>query len=220
MEPYDLDKFIRDKVKEAELAFPVNKREVRDRIWNGINRQLKLRPASWLKVAVLIVFLLIPAGVLVLQNTRQKYQIKDLRNQINLLQQDYRTMGKKLAQTQNQTPAIVHDTIMLIQPAVLTTRTDTLEVIRYITDTMVVYQQPKLAGSTNAYEDLAYPAADTGDAASELKHFSPPISEFILSDAKKDLRSKPGQSRSFSIIFGSVNTGKEDSQMNGIKAKL
>ncbi len=221
MELHDFDKFIRDKVQEVEQAFPKTNREERDRIWKVVNRQLdNSHGYSWIRIAAMIAFLLLPVGVLLLQNTRQKKQIANLRNQIVLLDKESRAFENILSQRQKQESAFVHDTIWLIQPAVLKTRTDTVEVIRYITDTVVVYQRSKLAGTSSADKELSYPAADIGVAASEMELSSPVKSEFILSDTPKDLQSSPGQSRSFSIVFGSGNTGKADYRMNGIKAKL
>jgi len=221
MKPLDLDGLIRKSIQEGENKVPLPEREERDRTWNRIRTRLENRPRhSWLRYAALILFLLVPAGVLMVQNTRQKFRIMDLRNQIIILQKQHRETGEKLAQIQNKEPVIVHDTVRLIQPAIIVSKTDTVEVTRYLADTVVVFKQSLLTGSPDADQRLAYPKIDPRDALPELDHTPPEKSEFILTRTKKDLRSKPGQSRSFSIVFGSGNAGNESSRISEIRAKL
>ncbi len=217
MEPLDLDGYIRDKLKEAAHSLPNENHERRDRIWKAVSHQLEIRPAPWLRVAAMIVFLLIPSGILILQNMQQKKQIAGLRKKIALLDKESSYPESPLARKQKEKTIIIHDTIRIIQPAVITTKTDTVEVMRYITDTVVVFRKPEFVLQDR---DSVFVPGSKNSGASDWDQPSPVISEYILAATPKDTKNSSYRSRSISIVFGSGDSRNTDSQMRGIKAKF
>ena len=218
MEPNSFDRYIRDQVREAEKCFPETDTVKRERIWNAISNQLGPgMTRGWYKYAALILLLLLPAYGLLVQNTRQKRIIADLKGKIAL--------HEKLAQTHNEQPAVKQveratamiDTVEIIRPGLIITQVDTVKIVEYIRDTVHIYNEP-----IPAEQDINMAHFDRSDqpglAEREQSSGDAGITEIFLTENFASAgEKKAGKTSSMKLVFGSKPQVQEFSPAVGTK---
>ncbi len=218
MEPNNFDRYIRDQVRDAEKGLPEVDISKRERIWNAISIQLGPgMTRSWYKYAALILFLLLPSYWLVVQNTRQKRIISDLKGEIAL--------HEKLAQTHNGQPAgkkeagvtAIHDTIEIIRPGLIITQVDTFKIVEYIRDTVLIYNE-----SMQAEQDISMAHFDKSDQPGVMEREQSSgetgITEIFLTENFASAgEKKTGKISSMKLVFGSKPQVQEFSPAVGTK---
>jgi hypothetical protein len=212
MEPHELDKYIGSKLRDAENARSEGAIDGMNRVWSTIEPQLKKRTSyQWMKMAAVILLLLMPSVFLMLRNREQGRQITLLNNKLTLIDRDYRQKLKTLAMNQTEKVVVQHDTLKLIRTVEKKVIPETVEIVRYVKDTVIIYQQPdNLVGSE--------PTVPPTNVLNSRLQESPVKTEYILS--KDALAKKKKKSHSFRISLGTGNNPSQSEPELAFKAKL
>lgn len=212
MEPHELDKYIGSKLRDAENARGKGAIDGMNRVWSAIEPQLVNRISfQWMKMAALILLLLMPSVFLVLRNREQGRQITLLNNKLTLIDRDYRQKLKTLAMNQTEKVVVQHDTLKRFRTVEKKVIPETVEIVRYVKDTVIIYQQPdNLVGSE--------PTVPLTNVLNSRLQESPVKTEYILS--KDALAKKKKKSHSFRISLGTGNNPSQSEPELAFKAKL
>jgi hypothetical protein len=215
MEPHELDKYIGSKIREAENARVDEDINGMNRVWSTIEPQLGNRTSyAWMKVAAVILLLMMPSVYLYLRNREQGRQIRTLNSKLALVEWDYR---QKLQALSNQAEKVLiqHDTVRQIHTIENKVIPETVEIVKYVTDTVIIYNQPDLARKLVESEPDVPPA----DGMNSARQESPLRTEYILS---KDANSakKRKNSRSFQISLGAGHKSAQTEPELAFKTKL
>ncbi len=141
MEPHELDKYIGSKLREAETARIDGDINGMNRVWSTIEPQLEKRSSfSWMKVAAVVLLLLMPSVYLYLRNREQVRQIRALNSKLTMIDRDYRQKLQALSLNQPEKVVVQHDTVKLIHTIEKKVIPETIETVKYVTDTVIIYQ--------------------------------------------------------------------------------
>jgi len=216
MEPHELDKYIGSKLREAENARGEGEMNGMNRVWSTIEPQLEKRTSiAWMKMAAVILLLLMPSVYMYLRNLEQGRQIIALNSRLTLIDRDYSQRLQALALNQPEKVVVQHDTVKLIRTVEKKIIPETVEIVKYVTDTVIIYQQPDKAGNL-VESELSLPP---DVVANSVWQESTMKTEYILSkDAS--LARKKKKSRTFQISLGAGNNSAQSEPEMAFKAKL
>ena len=96
MEPFDIDKIVREKLQETHDLHSVEMESARPFIWSAVQRQIgEKRPLTWLHLAAAVIFLITCFSV-VLFTIQQKHrsEISLLSDKMNQLEKSYRSQAE------------------------------------------------------------------------------------------------------------------------------
>ena len=96
MEPFDIDKIVREKLQETHDLHIVEMESARPFIWSAVQRQIgEKRPLTWLHLAAAVIFLITCFSV-VLFTVQKKHhnEMSLLSNKMNQLEQSYRSQAE------------------------------------------------------------------------------------------------------------------------------
>jgi hypothetical protein len=216
MEPHELDKYIGSKLSEAENARGEDEMNGMNRVWSAIEPQLEKRNSTaWMKMAAVILLLLIPSVYLYLRNREQGRQIRILNSRLSAIDRDYNQWLHTLALNQPEKVVVQYDTVKLIRTVEKKIIPETVEIVKYVTDTVIIYQQPDRAGNL-VESELSVPPDDvvnSGWQESTVK------TEYILSNDASSARKKK-KSRTFQISLGAGNHSAQSEPELALKTKL
>jgi hypothetical protein len=215
MEPHELDDYIVNKIREAEHAGGEVDVTGTGRVWSAIEPQLQTGISfSWIKIAALILLMLVPSVYLYLRNREQGRQLMTLSSKLTIIEKGYRQKLQAFAQNQPDHVVIQHDTVRLTRTVEKKIIPESVEIIRYVTDTVTVYQRPDNAEN----QAELVPAAPHADELNLNREESPAKAEYIL--AKDAPTHKKKKSRSFHISLGAGNSSPENEPELAFKTKL
>jgi hypothetical protein len=215
MEPHELDKYIASKLREAENARDVADRNRLNRVWSAIEPQLEKRSAfQWVKMAAVILLLLIPSVFLYLRNREQGREIIALNTKLSLIEKSYRQKLQAFTVNQPDKVIVQHDTIRLVRTIEKKIIPEEVEIIKYVRDTVVIYQQDYRAD--NLVETK--PAVSPSDEMSHSWQGSTLKTEYILSKDAPVRKKKKGHS--FQISLGAGNNSSQAEPELAFKTKL
>jgi hypothetical protein len=216
MEPHELDKYIRGKLREAENARDEGEINGKDRVWSAIEPQLEKRTSfRWVKMAAVILLLLMPSVYLYLRNREQGKQIMTLNNKLTIIERSYRQKLQAFRVNQPDKLVVLHDTVKLIRTVEKKVIPETVEIVKYVTDTVIIYQQAYREEEVVESE----PAVQHADVPNSSWQESPGKTEYILSkDATPDKKKK--KSRSFQISLGAGNNSSQSEPELAFKTRL
>jgi len=213
MEPHELDKYIGSKLREAENARGEGEINGMIRVWSAIEPQLEKRNSFQLvKMAAVILLLLMPSVYFYLRNRDQGSQIRTLNNKLTQIDRDYKLKLQTLALNRSEKVVVQHDTVKLIRTVEKKIIPETVEIVKYVTDTVIIYQQPVRAGNLVESE----PPVPSGDEKTWQE--SPVKTEYILSKDVPAKKKKKG--RSFQISLGTGNNLPQTESELAFKTKL
>lgn len=218
MEPNNFDRYIRDQVREAEKSLPEDDISKRERMWNAISNQLGPgMTRGWYKYAALILLLLLPSYWLVVQNTRQKRIIADLQGEIALHEKLAQTHYEKPADKKEERATAMHDTIEIARPGPIITQVDTVKIVEYIRDTVLIYNESIPAEQDNNM--VHFDRSDQpGLAETEQPSGEAGITEIFLTENFASAgEKKAGKTSSMKLVFGSKPQVQEFSPAVGTK---
>jgi hypothetical protein len=219
MEPHDLDGTIRNRIRETEITAPAGSNEDRERIWNAIDTQLRPRQVfSWYKLTALILILLLPSFYLYHNKLRQLDQIRILRDKIALIDSVNRQKTPVPQSEEENNGTAFQDAGEPARVAVPVIKTDTVEVVRYVTDTVIIYRQADFTAL--ATDDMTQTNVSVQVQASTAETEEAPKTEYILTGIPKDNRQKPKSGRSFFIRLTVGDPPGRQEQTAGIKTRL
>lgn len=216
MEPHELDKYIGNKLREAENSGHEGEMNGMNRVWFTIEPQLKRRASyHWVKMAAVILLLLMPSVVLYLRNREQGRQIMNLNSKLTLIEKSYRQKLQAFTVNQPDKVIVQHDTVRLTHTIERKIIPETVEIVKYRTDTVIIYQQQvKEQNQAESEPDNSLP----GESKATLQQ-SPVTTEYILSkDAS--LTKKKKKNRSFQISLGAGNSSAKSEPELAFKTKL
>jgi hypothetical protein len=216
MEPHELDKYIRSKLREAEDARDEGEINGMDRVWSAIEPQLEKRTSfRWVKMAAVILLLLMPSVYLYLRNREQGRQIRTLNSRLASIDREYSQRLQTLALNQPESVVVQYDTVKLIRTVEKIVNPETVEIVKYVTDTVIIYQQAYREEEVVESE----PAVQHADVPNSSWQESPGKTEYILSkDATPDKKKK--KSRSFQISLGAGNNSSQSEPELAFKTRL
>jgi hypothetical protein len=216
MEPHELDKYIGSKLIEAENARDEGEINGMNRVWSTIEPQLEKRTSfQWVKMAAVILLLLIPSVFLYLRNREQGRQIMTLNSKLTIIERSYKQKLQAFRVNQPDKVVVLHDTVKLIRTIEKKVIPETVEIVKYVTDTVFIYQQPDWKGKVVESE----PAVPPAEVVNSGWHESTVKTEYILSkDATPDRKKK--KSRSFQISLGAGNNSSQSEPELAFKTKL
>ncbi len=216
MEPHELDSYIGKKLRDAEKAGSESEISGVNRVWSAIEPQLEKRSSmAWMKMAAVILLLLMPSVYLYLRNREQERQIRTLNSRLTAIDRDYSQRLQTLALNQPEKVVVQYDTVKLIQTVEKKIIPETVEIVKYVTDTVIIYEQPDKAGNL-VESELSVPHADvvnSGWQESTVK------TEYILSKDASSARKKK-KSRTFQISLGAGNNQAQPEPELAFKTKL
>jgi hypothetical protein len=216
MEPHELDKYIGSKLNEAENARGEGEMNGMNRVWSAIEPQLEKRtPFAWMKMAAVILLLLVPSVFLYLRNREQGRQIRTLNSRLIAIDSDYSQRLQTFAFNQPEKVVVQYDTVKLIQTVEKKIIPETVEIIKYVTDTVIIYRQPDQAGDL-VESELSDPPADVVNSGWQENTVK---TEYILSKDASSARKKK-KSRTFQISLGAGNTSAQSEPELAFKTKL
>ena len=216
MEPHELDKYIGSKLREAENARSDRDINGMNRVWSTIEPQLE-KPSSfsWMKMAAVILLLLMPSVYLFLRNREQVRQIRALNSKLTMIDMDYRQKLQVLSLNQPEKVVVQHDTMKLIHTIEKKVIPETIETVKYVTDTVIIYRQPDVARNLPESEQ----DVSTAEIPESGWQVSPAKTEYILSKDGISAR-KNKKSRSFQISLGTGNSSAQSEPELAIKTRL
>jgi hypothetical protein len=215
MEPRELDNYIGAKLREAEKAGSESETGGVTRVWSAIEPQLGKRIAfHWVKMAAVILLLLMPSVYLFLRNREQGRQILSLNSKLALIEKSYRQKLQAFSANQQENVFVLHDTIRLIKTVEKKIIPETVEIVKYVTDTVIIYQEPDRSGNLAGSE----PKVPSGDDLIQSWQESPVRTEYILSQDASVKKKK--KSRSFHISLGPRNNSPRADNVLVFKTKL
>ncbi len=220
MEPHNLDEYIRQKYEEAGSNAQAVSPEAKRRIWQAIERRLGGHEKSaWFKLAALILLLLMPSFFLFRQNRTQEKIIAELSQKLNARTQIARTAGIPRNPQNNNKVRTVHDTVRLKGTVITRITVDTVSIIRYVTDTIMIDHEPPFASVPgNVTETKKEEQSATGLAAGSQPSFR--TTEIIIKESGKSF-SEPERKRrnsSLQIRIGNLPDSHESASL--IKTRL
>lgn len=218
MEINNFDRYIREKVREAEKGFPKTDTAKRERIWHAIISQLGPRLTNgWYKIAALILLLLLPSFWLLVQNTRHKRIIAGLNGEIVLLEKYVKTHPGQNADKYVEAVIALRDTTKIIRPGLVKIQVDTVQIVEYVIDTVILYKDsiPIERNINLAHlEKSDQPVA----AGIEQQIGETGITEFFLTENTTSADEKSeGKKASMKLVFGSKPQVQEFSPAIGTK---
>jgi hypothetical protein len=216
MESNKFDRYIREIINLQKVTELPDERE---RTWNAIERQLEKKQAlPWFGMAALILILLMPSVFLFLQNRRQAGLISRLHARVAILDQQARQPAGSTMLQPSDTARIPGETIRPSQPTLTEVRIDTVQLIRYITDTVIVYRQTEYASTMSS--GIEPSGQDTFPGPSEFYGLgNSQKTEFLLTGSKKSGK-LPGKQAKSSLRFTLGNLSDNPESISGIKARL
>jgi hypothetical protein len=216
MEPHELDKYIGNKLREAEKTRGEGAIDGMDRVWSLIEPQLIKRTSfQWMKMAAVILLLLMPSVYLYLRNRDQGSQIRTLNNKLTQIDRDYKLKLQTLALNRTDKVVVQHDTVKLIRTVEKKIIPETVEIVRYRTDTVIIYQPSvKEQDLTESHPDNSLP----GEIKSAWQE-RPVMTEYILSKDASSTKKKK-KNRSFQISLGAGNGSSKAGPDLAFKTKL
>jgi hypothetical protein len=215
MEPHELDKYVGNKLREAENARGEAEMSGMNRVWSTIEPQLEKRNSfQWIKMAAVILLLLIPSVFLYLRNREQGRQIIALNTKLTIIERNYRQKLQSYTVNQPDKVVIQHDTIRLIKTVEKKIIPETVEIVKHVTDTVIIYQQADRAESPGKRETTT-PSADELNGTWQK---SPVRTEYILSKDASAKKKKKG--RTFQITLGAGNSSPQTEPELAFRTKL
>ncbi len=213
MEPRELDNYIGAKLREAEKAGSESETGGVNRVWSAIEPQLgKRRAFHWVKMAAVILLLLMPSVYLFLRNREQGRQILSLNSKLALIEKSYRQ--KLQTFSANQPVVVQYDTVRLTRIVERKIIPETVEIVKYRTDTVIIYQQRELR------ENLVQSGQDIPSAGELESTWQETVkTEYILSKDAVSTKKK-SKNRSFQISLGSGNNSARSEPELAFKTKL
>lgn len=215
MEPHELDKYIGIKLREAENIRGEDEINGMNRVWSAIGPRLVKRSSyQWIRMAAVILLLLIPSVYLYLRNREQGRQIMTLSTKLTLIERSYRQKLQTFSANQPDRVIVQHDTVRLTRTIEKKIIPETVEIVRYVKDTVIIYQQPDRA------EDHAesVPSVPSAEELTSAWVESPVKTEYIL--AKDTFSKKKKKSRSFHISIGAGNISPQNEPEMAFKTKF
>jgi hypothetical protein len=216
MEPHELDKYIGDKLKEADNSLPYDDRVGMKRVWQTVEPNLRShKPYNWMKLAALILLLLLPSFYLLHKNMSQNLEIAVLSSRLTMMDATYKQQLSALSLQHPESKIIQHDTVRIIQTVERRITGKPMEIVRYVTDTVVKYQLAEPDGNKVASEQPDFPADNLKSGGQEKTVKT----EYILAQGAS-IHPKKEKHRSLKISLGAKNnlTGTEPNL--AFKAKL
>jgi hypothetical protein len=218
MEPHDFDRIVAGKIKESEIARADKDQEGMNRVWSAVESHLGYRNAfPWIKVAAMI--LIMSSLYLFFRNVELNSRIRTLSHQLA----DADSLGKRIQESlsddHNKPALILHDTIRLVRWVNDRREKNTVEVVKVVTDTVIIYKQPEFAATLpdSAVKIQASPLSPDNVASNAPK---PIRTEYILSGTGSGFREKPKSRRSFYINLGFGSSGEQEKPEAGIRTRL
>ena len=216
MEPHELDKYIGSKLREAENARVDGDINGMNRVWSTIEPQLGKRTSfAWMKVAAVILLLMMPSVYLYFRNREQGRQIKALNSRLAIIDSDYRQKLQALSLDQPEKVIVQHDTVKLIRTIEKEVIPETVEIVKYVTDTVIIYKQTDVA--RNLVD------SDTDVSTAEILkpgwQVNPAKTEYILSKDAASIKKKR-KSHTFQISLGTGNNSPQTEPSLAFKTKL
>jgi len=216
MEPHEFDKYIGSKLREAENARGNRDMSGMNRVWSTIGPQLGKRTSfAWMKVAAVVLLLLMPSVYLYQRNREQGRQIRVLNSKLTMLDRDYRQKLQAISLNQPEKVVVHHDTLKLIRTVEKKVIPETVEIVKYVTDTVIIYKQPDVVRNLVESEPDISPAEITKSGL----QVSPAKTEYILSKDGTSARKK-NKSRSFQVSLGTGNNSAQAEPELAFKTKL
>jgi hypothetical protein len=215
MEPHELDNYIGSKLREAGNIPGDAEMNGMSRVWSTIEPQLEKRTSvQWIKMAAVILLLLLPSFFLFLRNREQGMQIRTLNSKLTIIERSYRQKIQAFTANKPDKVVVQHDTIRLIKTVEKKIIPEAVEVVRYVTDTVIIYKQNYSA--ENMVEPK--PAVSPADELSPNWQESPLKTEYILSKDASVKKKKKG--RTFQISLGAGNSLPQTEPELAFKTKL
>jgi hypothetical protein len=216
MESHEFDKYIGSKLREAENARGEREKDGMNRVWSTIEPQLATRTSfQWVRMAAIILLLMMPSVFLYLRNREQGRQIRTLNSKLTLIDRDYRMKLRALALNRSENVVVQHDTVKLVRTVEKKIIPEAVEIVRYVTDTVIIYQLQDGAGNLVESEPAVPPAGVPNSGWEE----SPVKTEYILSkDATSAKKKKKGHS--FHISLGTGNNSPQTEPELAFRTKL
>jgi hypothetical protein len=214
MEPHELDKYIGNKLREAENSAGGVDINGRNRVWSAIEPQLEKRKSfQWLKMAAIILLLLMPSVYLYFRNLDQGRQILMLNTRLSLIDAEYAKKLQSLSVNKPDKVIIQHDTIRIIRTVEKKTLPEIVETVKYVRDTVLVYPA---VPDRNSVEPV--PAVPSAGESGPTWQEGPVKTEYILS--KDTPVKKKKKNRSFQVIIGAGNNETQPGAELAFKTKL
>lgn len=214
MEPHELDKYIANKLREAENSAGEGAIGGMNRVWSAIEPKLeKGSSLYWMKMAAVILLLLMPSVWFYFRNREQARQIHTLNTKISLIDSEYRQKLQALSMNQPDKVIIQHDTITLIKTVEKSVVPEIVETVKYVTDTVFV-----LPADPAGYKAVSEPVVPSSDKSDPIWQESPVKTEYILS--KDASAKKKKKSRTFQISLGHGNSSPQTGAELAFKTKL
>jgi hypothetical protein len=216
MEPHELDKYIGNKLKEAEQSGSEGEINGMDRVWSTLEPQLEKQASfQWLKMAAVVLLLLMPSVYLYFRNREQGRQIVNLNKNLTLIEKSYRQKLQAFTVNQPDNVVVQHDTVILTRTVERKIIPETLEIVKYRTDTVIIYQHSvKEQDLTESHPDNSLP----GEIQSAWQE-RPVMTEYILSKDASSIKKKK-KNRSFQISLGTGNGSSKAGPDLAFKTKL
>jgi hypothetical protein len=132
-----------------------------------------------------------------------------------MIDRDYRQKLQALSLNQQEKVVVQHDTVKLIHKIEKKVIPETVEIVKYVTDTVIIYRQ----------SDVARNLAESGqdDSTAEIPEsgwqVSPAKTEYILSKDGTSARKKK-KNRSFQVSLGTGNSSAQSEPELAIKTRL
>jgi hypothetical protein len=216
MEPHELDKYVGNKLREAENARGEAEMNGMNRVWSTIEPKLEKRSSfSWMKVAAVLLLLLMPSVYLYLRNREQVRQIRALNSKLTMIDRDYRQKLQALSLNQPEKVVVQHDTVKLIHTIEKKVIPEKIVTVKYVTDTVIIYRQPDVARNLAESEQHV----STAEIPESGWQVSPSKTEYILSKDGTSARKKK-KSRSFQVSLGTGNSSAQSEPELAFKTKL
>jgi hypothetical protein len=214
MEPHELDKYVGNKLREAENARGEADKNGMNRVWTAVEPKLEKRSSyQWIRMAAVILLLLIPSVFLYLRNREQGKQIMTLNSKLAVIEKSYRQKIQAFSANQPDQVVVQHDTVRLTRTVEKKIIPETVEIVRYVKDTVIIYQQPdKAENQAESVPDVSIDELNTTWKESPVK------TEYILSKETSTKRKK--KSHSFQISLGAGNNSPKADAELAFKTKL
>jgi hypothetical protein len=214
MEPHELDKYVGNKLREAENVRGEADKNGMNRVWTAVEPKLEKRSSyQWIRMAAVILLLLIPSVFLYLRNREQGKQIMTLNSKLAVIEKSYRQKIQAFSVNQPDQVVVQHDTVRLTRTVEKKIIPEAVEIVRYVKDTVIIYQQSDKA--ENQAESV--PEVSTDELSTTWKE-NPVKTEYILS--KETSTKKKKKSRSFHIGLGTGNNSPQTGPELAFKTKL
>jgi hypothetical protein len=142
-------------------------------------------------------------------------QIRTLSSKLTLIDRDYRQKLQALSLNQPEKVIVQHDTVRMVRTIEKKVIPETVEIVRYVTDTVIIYRQPDVARNLVKTETGVPPADIMNSGWQE----SPAKTEYILSNDVPSAGKKK-KSRSFQVSIGTGNSSAQSEPELAFKTRL